>query len=80
MPERVEIGRLLLRAPGLDPGQGTELAARVATGLAAAGTPSDDVSPRISVAVAAGADDDLDLLSERILTALTRDLGLGRGC
>jgi hypothetical protein len=79
VPERaVEIGRLVLRAPWLDPGRGTELAERVATGLAAAGTPGDDVSPHISVAVAAGADDDLAVLSERIVTALARDLGFGR--
>lgn len=78
MPERgVEIGRLVLRAPWLDAGQGRELAHRVAAGLAAAGTPGGDVAPRVSVAVAAGADDDVDVLSERIVSALTRDLGLG---
>jgi len=79
VPERgVEIGRLVLRAPGLDAEQGRELGRRVAAGLAAAGTPSDDVAPRVSLAVAAGAEDDVDLLSERIVQALTRDLRLGR--
>ena len=79
MPERgVEIGRLVLRIPWLDEGQGRELARRVANGLGAAGTPSDDVSPRVSLAVAAGAGDDVDVLSERIVQALTRKLGLGR--
>jgi L-aminopeptidase/D-esterase-like protein len=79
MPERdVEIGRLVLRAPWLDERQGHQLARRVAAGLAAAGTPSDDVSPHLSLAVAAGADDDVDVLSERIVQALARDLELGR--
>lgn len=79
MPERgLEIGRLVLRAPWLDPGEGTELARRVATGLAAAGTPGDDVAPRLSLAVAASAGDNVALVSERIVQALTRQLGLGR--
>jgi len=79
MPEReIEIGRLVLRAPWLDAGQGGELARRVADGLAAAGTPRDDVAPRLSVAVEAGARDGVDVLSERIVRALTRNLGLGR--
>lgn len=79
MPERgVEIGRLVLRAPWLDVGQGRELARRVADGLAAAGTPTDDVAPRLSLAVAAGTGDDVDVLSERIVQALARDLGVSR--
>jgi hypothetical protein len=78
MPERgLEIGRLVLRAPWLDAAEGQALARRVAAGLAS-GTPNDDVAPRISLAVAAGAEDDVDVLSERIVQALTRDLGMGR--
>lgn len=78
MPERaLEIGRLVLRAPWLDAGEGRALARRVADGLAA-GTPGDGVPPRVSLAVAAGADDDVDVLSERIVLALRRELGLGR--
>jgi hypothetical protein len=76
----VEIGRLVLRARWLDEGRAPELARRVAAGLAAAGTPSGDVAPRVSLAVAAGADDDVDAVSERIVTALARDLGLERRC
>ncbi len=79
MPARgVEIGRLVLRAPWLDAGRGPALARRVADGLAAAGTPSEDVASRLSLAVAAGAGDDVDVLSERIVQALTRELGIGR--
>ena len=79
MPARaLDIGRLVLRAPWLDEGQGHRLARRVAEGLAAAGTPGHDVAPRLKLAVAAGADEDVGVLSERIVQALTRDLGLGR--
>jgi len=74
----VEIGRLVLRDTGLDARQGEELARRVAAGLAAAGTPSSEVGPRLSVTVAAGAAEDVDVLSERIVQALTRDVGAGR--
>lgn len=78
MPEqRLEIGRLVLRAPWLDEGESHRLARRVADGLAAAGTPSHDVAPRLKLAVAAGADEDVEVLSERIVQAVARDLRLG---
>jgi hypothetical protein len=78
MPERgLEVGRLVLRAPWLDEGQAHALAHAVATGLAA-GTPGGDVPARLSLAVSAAEDDDVDTLAERIVRALTRDLGLGR--
>jgi hypothetical protein len=77
VPERgLEIGRLVLRAPWLDEGQAHALAHGVAAGLAA-GTPGGDVPARLSLAVPAAADDDVDALTERIVRVLTRDLGLG---
>ncbi len=77
---QLSIGRLRLRAAGLDEGAARELARRVAEGLAASLhlPPGVTALEALRVEVTSGPDDTPDILSRRIVDAVGRALARDR--